>query len=216
MSLTNSLQMPKHRNIFAAYRKRKTPLVIGICGRSTSGKSTISKWLQRDFPNDVIWISTDLFFNIFKPKKADKDCWSECPSTVDWAKLIATVKKLKKNKPTLVPSRNWITVTDKLVEPKPIIIVEGYLIFTHKKLMNLLDKKIFIEVSDFHMLYRRLLRNNQLGNLKYIMERVIPVSKRFEDKQKLLADVVLDGNNETEHLYETVLHTLKPKKHRRN
>lgn len=203
------------KDFFKAYRKRRKPLIVGICWRSTSGKSSISKRLEKEYPLDVLWISADDFFKVLEIIKATNACGPECPPSVDWKKLITAVKLLKKNKPASLPGRGWVNVAERIIEPKPIILVEGHLIFTNNELVKLFDKKIFVEVSDLHILHRRILREGLFLNLNYVMESVIPFSKKFRDKQKANADIFIDGNNTQEHLYQEFLSVLKPRKVRK-
>jgi uridine kinase len=81
---------------------------------------------------------------------------------------------------------------------KKLIIVDGFLIFTVKELSNLFDYKIFIDVSDVNILYRRLIRDGGMGQINAIYDVVIPVSKEYKQMQKDNADLVIDGDRPKE------------------
>jgi hypothetical protein len=76
---------------------------------------------------------------------------------------------------------------------KKIMVVEGYLIFAVSKLVSLFDHKLFIQSSDYEVLYRRLLRDG-FGQLNYIHNVVIPVSKEYEQIQTACADKIVSGD----------------------
>jgi len=51
------------------------------------------------------------------------------------------------------------------IYPTNLIILEGHLIFTNQKLMDLLDLKVFIDTDDDVRLSRRVLKMSKKGTL---------------------------------------------------
>ena len=204
---------PQNGSITKAHLK--IPTLIGICGRSCSGKSVATKALETEFPDKILQISTDRYFTKFDPKELDKKEGWETPSPIRWDRLIHSLKKLKNNESTRIPSKGWTEVFDKVVRPKPIIIVEGYLLFTNPELVKLLDKRIFIDISDANILRRRMLRDKKLKGMQrikgkdYIINKVIPISKQYEGMQKRAADIIIDGNASKETVLDEVKKYLK-------
>jgi len=182
------------------FTKKIKPVVIGVCGRSCSGKSEVTRYLEKKYSKSVLRIPLDRFFKVFNPKELDETDGWESPNSIRWDRLVYSVKKLKEGKETHIPSKGWTEVFDQLVSPKKVIIVEGYLIFTNKELLELLDSKIFVEVNDLHILYRRTLRDGHIDGMHYTMHKVIPISKRYEQQQRKQADVVIDGNKTKEEI----------------
>lgn len=180
-------------------KKDKTnPIIIGVCGRSCSGKSRATRKLQEEFPKIITRIPLDRFFKVFNEPELDKTDGWESPNSLRWDRLIYSITKLKNGNSTHIPSKGWTEVFDQQIEPTPIIIVEGYLIFTNTELLKLFDKKVFVDVSDLNILYRRTLREGVIDEMNYTMEKVIPISKRYEEQQKNEADVLIDGNKSKE------------------
>jgi len=175
--------------------------IIGICGRSCSGKSTVAKRLEVEYGNVAIRICQDRFF------KKQASSW-ESPEALNNYNLIYSLKKLKRGEATHIPSAGWTEIYDQLVEPKPLIIVEGYLLFENTEIVGLLNKKIYIDISDLNMLYRRTKRDNTSKNIDYTMFTVIPESKKYMDKQKASADIIIDGNQNTNVVYNDVYRYL--------
>jgi uridine kinase len=179
---------------------KEKPIVIGICGRSCSGKSRVTRKIAEKYSDKITRIPLDRFFLIYNTKELDETDGWESPNSVRWDRFIRSVKKLKNGESTHIPSKGWTEVFDQKVYPKKIILVEGYLIYTNKELLELFDKKIFVEVSDLNILYRRTLRDGVIDGMNYTMRKVIPISKRYEDKQKNEADTIIDGNKSKDDL----------------
>lgn len=191
------------------FSNKMKPFIIGVCGRSCSGKSTIIRELEEKYKNNIIRVPLDRFFKIFNPKELDETEGWESPASIRWDRLIYSIKKLKNGKSTHIPSKGWTEVFDQLIEPKEIVIVEGYLIFTNKELINLFDKKIWVDVLDINILYRRTKRDGNLEGMKYIMEKVIPISKRYEEIQRKRADIIIDGNKTKDEIIKEVEKVIK-------
>lgn len=175
--------------------------IIGICGRSCSGKSMVAKRLEAEYSNVVIRICQDRFF------KKQASNW-ESPEALNNYNLIYSLKKLKRGEATHIPSAGWTEIYDRLIEPKPLIIVEGYLLFENTEIVGLFDKKIYIDVSDINILYRRTKRDNTSKYIDYTMFTVIPESKKYMDKQKASADIIIDGNRDQNAVYNDVYKCL--------
>ncbi|MBI2629939.1 AAA family ATPase [Candidatus Pacearchaeota archaeon] len=169
------------------FSKKPKSLIIGVCGRSCSGKSTVIKELEEKYKGRFLHINQDKFFKV----KADN--W-ERPESLRFDKLIEAIKRLKAGKNAFIPTHRWTENFDKEVKPHEIVIVEGYLLFVDSNLNKLFDKKIWVDVSDVNMLYRRMKRFNDFSQLDYTMNTVIPESKKYELIQRKHADIILDGN----------------------
>ena len=191
------------------FSKKITPIIIGVCGRSCSGKSTVVRELEEKYKNHVVRIPSDRFFKVFNSKELDQTDGWESPASIRWDRLIYSIKKLKDGKSTHIPSKGWTEVFDQLKEPKKIIIVEGYLIFTNKELIDLFDRKIWVDVSDLNILYRRTKRDGNIEGIKYTMHKVIPISKMYEKLQRKEADIIIDGNKTKEEITKEIEKYIK-------
>lgn len=191
------------------FSKKLKPQIIGVCGRSCSGKSDVTRFLEKKYKNQIVRIPCDRFFKVFNATELDETDGWESPSSIRWDRLIYSVKKLKNGESTHIPSKGWTEVFDQLIEPKEIIIVEGYLIFTNKEIIDLFDKKIWVDVSDQNILWRRTLRDGNTGGVEYTMNKVIPISKRYEKQQRKNADIIIDGNKTKEEIIKELESSVK-------
>lgn len=181
-------------NIFKKKGPSENSIIIGVCGKSCSGKSRVTRKIAEKFNEDVCRINSDRFFKIYNVSELNQTDGWESPNSIRFDRLIYSVKKLKSGKSTHIPSHGWTEIFDQEIYPKKIIIVEGYLIFTNKELVDLFDLKIFVDVSDINILYRRLKREGNIDSIDYIMEKVIPIGKKYEKIQRDCADIIIDGN----------------------
>lgn len=182
--------------------KKTKPLIIGVCGRSCSGKSTVVKELEDKYEGEFLHICQDKFF------KREADNW-ESPDSLRFDKLIESIKLLKSGNKAFIPSHRWTEVFDREVKPHKVILVEGYLLFVNKELNKLFDKKIWVDVSDVNLLYRRLKRCNELDQLDYAMKVVIPESKKYEAIQRKEADIILDGNKTKKQIFNDIEESIR-------
>lgn len=183
------------------FSKKQKPFIIGVSGRSCSGKSSVVKELEEKY-KDFLHINQDKFFKV----KADN--W-ESPNSLRIDRLIYSLKKLRNGESTHIPSHRWTEVFDREVKPHKVIIVEGYLLFTNEELSKLFDKKIWVEVSDENILYRRLKRDGEMNGIDYIKNNVIPESKRYEKDQQKRADIIINGNNSKEKIIGDIEKQIK-------
>lgn len=125
------------------------------------------------------------------------ECW-EHTDVIRFDHLFEVISSLKNGCGVIIEDRSlWYGSYDCAIFPHDlyesrIIIVQGYLLFTDKKLVDLFDSKIFLDVSDENILDRR----KNYDSEGYIQKVVIPVSKRYAYQSKA-ADKRFDTNNNT-------------------
>lgn len=183
---------------FFKKKGNRDPSIVGICGRSCCGKGMVAEAIA-SVNRNVLHINMDSFFKIKSPAQyKGYDNW-DCVEALRVDRLIEVIKDLKNGKSVKIPSRGWTEIFDveipseKLIE-RNLVLVEGFLLFAVNELAGLFDSRIFIDVSDLSILYRRLLREKSMWNINYMYDVVIPMSKNYEERQKGNADIIFDGN----------------------
>ncbi|MDO5063030.1 MAG: uridine kinase [Peptostreptococcaceae bacterium] len=186
-----------------------TPLIIGVAGGSGSGKTTLAKNLNLAIPNSII-LSHDFYYkdNRDIPFEERVKMNYDHPNAFDTERMVEDLKKLKASQAIDRPEYSFITYTrlDETVhiEPAPVIIVEGLLIFDCPQLMELMDIKIFVESDDDIRFIRRLMRDvQQRGRtLESVVEQYLstvkPMFDQFIEPTKRHADIIVPrgGKNE--------------------
>jgi len=177
--------------------RQKPSLVIGVYGRSCSGKDSIAQYIA-SVNKDILHINMDIFFkdktNCFYGKNKE-ECWEH--TNVIWLdRLFKAVSALKNGRGVTIKDRSaWYGSYDCEIFPSDlyesrIIIVQGFLLFVSKKLTNLFGSKLFLDVSNDNIKKRMGNKNPKA----YTQDVVIPVSETYAYQEKFI-DERFDGNN---------------------
>lgn len=176
--------------------------VIGICGASCSGKTTVSKEIMKRYhPDDILMISQDNYYF-----SGDESTNYDIPAAIDFDKLLSDVKDLIHGKEIDMPIYDFKTHSrlkeTKKICPKKYILVEGILIFTKKELRDLFDLKVYILTYGELCYYRRLKRDVEERGRTHseVSERyfrdVLPSSKTYVEPMIQFSDIALVNNVE--------------------
>jgi len=183
-------------------------IIVGICGPSCSGKTTLAYLIKKKL-NKIKCeiISLDNYYKDRKgiEKKKRNHINFDHPSAFDFDLLLKHLEMLKKGFSINVPIYNFkLHTRDKrvnIIRAPDVLILEGILLFYNKKVLKYLDLKLFLNSPPDIRLIRRIKRDiKERGrNLSSILEQYIkyvrPMNERYEDKQNKLADIVVDGLN---------------------
>jgi uridine kinase len=182
----------------------KTPVVIGIAGGTGSGKTTIANViLKRAGAEHIAFLPHDAYYrdlsDLTKPQKDTVNF--DHPDSLETLLLVGHLKQLRKGKAVEIPVYDFTTHsrTEKtiLIEPHPVIMVEGILVFTDAELRELFDVKIFVDTPSDIRFIRRLERD--IRDRGRTMESVIqqyqttvrPMHEEFVEPSKRFADVII-------------------------
>ena len=180
------------------------PIIIGIAGGSASGKTTVTTTILDHLdPSTFSVFSHDSYYKDlaeFKGQQPEEINFDH-PNALDTELLIEHVKNLKQGKSVDKPCYDFksfrrLKQTEK-VNPHPLIIVEGILIFSSEALRKLMDIKIYVDTDADERLTRRIRRDTlERGRaLESILDRyaesVKPMHMRFVEPSKRWADVII-------------------------
>jgi uridine kinase len=183
---------------------RETPLVIGIAGGSGSGKTTIAhEILSRVGECRIAFFPHDSYYRDISHLSLSKrtEINFDHPDSLETELLIKHITMVKSGKPIDMPVYDFKTHsrTDKTIriEPQPIIIVEGILIFVEQELRDLFDVKIFVDTDPDIRFIRRMQRDiDERGRtvtsvIERYMSTVRPMHMEFVEPSKRYADVII-------------------------
>ena len=178
-------------------------LVIGIAGGTGSGKTTLLKRLVEHFSGRVTVLSHDNYYKCRDDLSFEERCklnYDE-PDAMDTSLMVYHLEQLRRGEAVECPvydfaahNRSKETVC---LTPRPVIIVEGILIFENKPLRDLMDIKIFVDTDADIRLCRRIKRDvNKRGrSLESVLEQyqatVKPMHEKYVEPTKKYADVVV-------------------------
>ena len=192
-------------------------LIIGIAGGSGSGKTFLTKKIFRSFKTKCVVIHQDYYYKDLSHLGMKERISNnfDHPNSIDIRLLIKDVKTLINGETILQPLYDFSNHTRKqkylTITPKPIIIVEGVLIFHFKELANLFSLKIFLDINPDIRFIRRLKRDIKYRkrHVKDICEQYLnfvkPMHEQFVEKTKYNSDIVLKNQYD----YNLVLDTIK-------
>lgn len=179
--------------------KLQTPFIIGIAGDSGSGKTTFSDGIRRILGSKLIHtITMDGYHKENRSQRAVSGRLPLDPAANKFELLQEHLRALRNNKPVEIPQYNHATGDfDKpvLVEPAPIIVVEG-LHALYPEFMDLMDLKIFVDPCRevkwqwkfARDVQKRGHRAEKLEEEMFVREAAY---KRWIDYQKIYADMVI-------------------------
>ena len=188
-----------------------TPLVLGLAGGSGSGKTTVANViLKRVGAQHIGYVPHDAYYRNFADlPKAQRDSinWDH-PDSLETDLMVVHVKALKAGRAVDLPVYDFATHarTERTVhvEPQPIVVVEGILIFADPRLRDLFDVKIFVDTDADMRFIRRLQRDvAERGRtpesvIQQYLFTVRPMHLEFVEPSKRYADVIIPegGYNE--------------------
>lgn len=179
-------------------------MIIGICGGTGSGKTTTArKVIEKIGADKVVLLEQDSYYlNLADvPLDERRQANFDHPDAIDFEALAKNLESLSKGESVEIPVYDFTTHTrsdeTKLIDPKPIVIIEGILIFTNERILDLLDLRVFIDTPDDLRLLRRIRRDIEergrtLGQTLDQYEKTIrPMHHQFVEPYKRFADVIV-------------------------
>nr|XP_057947611.1 uridine-cytidine kinase-like 1 [Doryrhamphus excisus] len=184
----------------------KEAFVIGLCGGSASGKTTVANKIIEAL--DVPWVvllSMDSFYKVLDEDQQELAAKNEYnfdhPDAFDFELLVSVLRKLKEGKSIKVPVYDFTSHCRrkewKTVYGANVVIFEGILAFSNKELLKLLDMKVFVDTDSDIRLIRRLKRDvSQRGRdiggiIKQYNKFVKPAFEQYIEPTVPMADIVV-------------------------
>ena len=185
-------------------------MIIGICGGTGSGKTTIARAIVEVVgEKKVVLVEQDSYYRnladmpLYERHQANFDH----PDSLDSDMLVNHILRLKQGLQVEMPLYDFKTHTrsDKIetIEPRPVVIVEGILIFAEARVLDLLDVRIYVDTPDDIRLIRRLKRDFTERGRSYERtmdqyERTIrPMHFEFVEPSKRHADIIIPEGGQT-------------------
>jgi uridine kinase len=179
-------------------------LIIGIAGGTGSGKTTVTnKILEHIDKGRVDVIQHDFYYKDISAHsgKRPEEINFDHPNSLETDLLIHHIRELKEGGSVEVPIYNFTTHkrmdATRHVDPREIIIIDGILIFTEKRLRDLMDIKIFVDTDADERLLRRIRRDivERGRSIESVMQQymntVKPMHMEFVEPSKVWADIII-------------------------
>jgi uridine kinase len=184
-------------------------IVFGVAGGTASGKTTVARAiLDAVGTAQVAYLPHDAYYKDMKHLSYEERTKLnyDHPDSLETKLLVKHIKQLQRGELVQVPvydfTRHRRTKETVLVEPSPIILVDGILIFTRRKLRALMDIKVYVDTDADVRFIRRLQRDiEERGRslasvVEQYLQTVRPMHLRFVEPSKQYADLIIpDGGH---------------------
>lgn len=181
------------------------PYIIGVAGGSGSGKSTFAQRIKEAFPDQVSLISCDNYYlphdELTLEERANLNY--DAPYSLEFDLMVSHLEALKSGQAVQCPVYDFTrhTRSDAVTEirPRPIILIDGILIFHDPALRACMDLKIYVETDADERILRRARRDmRERGRdldsvIQQYLATVKPMHNTYVEPTKVYADIILNG-----------------------
>ncbi len=179
------------------------PFVIGIAGGTGSGKTTLTKAITQRFPGETSVVYHDNYYRRWDGLTYEQRSVLnfDAPEAFDTDLMVVQLKELIAGNAIQSPvydftvhNRSDETVT---VEPAPVILVEGILIFSDPDLCSLFDLKLFVDTDADVRIMRRIKRDvlergRSIESVEaQYLKTVKPMHELYVEPAKRRADLII-------------------------
>jgi len=198
------------------------PIVIGVAGGTGSGKTTVAnEILRRVGAEHVACIPHDAYYRDLGrlPLAQRVQVNFDHPNSLETELLVEHLKALRGERAVEIPVYDFTTHTrtgqTRRVEPAPVILVEGILIFAEPALRELLDVRLYVDTDADVRFIRRLRRDvEERGSsvesvCDQYLSTVRPMHLEFVEPSKRHADVIIPEGGFNEIATEMVAARIK-------
>jgi len=179
-------------------------MIIGICGGTGSGKTTVANRILESVSRDeVVFLQQDSYYKELDEMPLDyrRQVNFDHPDAIDNDLLVEHLRALKAGGAVELPLYDFkrhARRPDTLhMEARPIIIVEGILVFADQRLLDEMDIKVYVDTPDDIRFIRRLRRDvAERGRtaesvIEQYLATVRPMHMQFVEPSKRHADLII-------------------------
>ena len=186
----------------------QSPLVVGICGGSCSGKSTLVAALCERMEVPVARLCFDSYYRpLDHMSKAERDLQNfDHPGSLDHELFLADLDSLIARKTVQEPIYDFANHARRAetteVCPSDLVLVDGILLFTWPEIVSRLDFSVFVDADEEIRLRRRLARDvvergrSEASVRNQFVETVAPMHELFVQPSSAQAELRVRGDDD--------------------
>lgn len=191
--------------------------LIGITGGTGAGKSSTCTRLVDSYPSRIGLVQLD---DYFKPESEVPELDSiknwDHPDALYLDTFADDLRKLKAGETVMIKTKNlrlnpdYARTGERIAvrfDPKPVMLVEGFLTLWHPGVRTLLDDSVYLDIPHDTRYVRRV----HFKNSEYETKVLLPMQEQFVEPTKKFAHRVLDVSMmDADGVYEAVERIVKP------
>jgi len=179
-------------------------MVVGTAGGTGSGKTTLADLvLERVGREKIAYLPHDAYYRDQKelPFKERAKANYDHPDSLETELLVAHIRELLAGNPIQRPVYDFTIHSRKKqtfqIDPHPVILVEGILVFVEKALRELFTMKIYVDTDPDIRFIRRLTRDVEERErtvqsvIDQYLKTVRPMHLEFVEPSKRYADIIV-------------------------
>jgi uridine kinase len=180
------------------------PVTIGVAGGTGSGKTTVSNAILEGVgERHIAYLPHDAYYkNLADIPRADVEIVNfDHPNSLETSLMVEHIQQLQQGQAVDIPIYEFSThsrsTRTQHIEPQPIILIEGILIFAEASLRDVFDIRIFVDADADIRFIRRLQRDvAERGRsvdsvIHQYLSTVRPMHLEFVEPSKRYADVII-------------------------
>ena len=180
------------------------PVALGVAGGTGSGKTSVAKAILDEVGHErIAFLAQDSYYRDIRWQSDEqlKHHNFDHPDALDNELLVEHLKALKEGRPVAVPIYDFVRhrrIEQTLhVDSRPVILLEGILLFVEPELRDLLDLKVYVDTAADVRLMRRVHRDiEERGRtvddvFRQYTETVRPMHREFVEPSKRWADIIV-------------------------
>ena len=185
-------------------------LTIGIAGGTGSGKTTITRRLQKRFGGSVTTLYHDNYYRSRDdiPLEERAHLNYDEPAAFETELMVRHLQQLRRGESVRCPVYDF-TVHNRsdrtiLIHSAPILLVEGILILSEPALCEAMDIKVFVDADADVRILRRIVRDvrDRGRSLESVVHQYLttvkPMHEQYVEPSKRQADIIVPegGHNQ--------------------
>jgi len=197
---------------------RQIARVVGLAGASGAGKTWLARRICAELGESVVRV---LELDRYYRNLDVVDCLQyrhDNPDALDWAHATADIDALMNCRQRFVPVYDFAKhrrTGCELLQPAPLLVVEGHLLLCNQSVKNRCDVTIWIDAKSDRCFERRMRRDcdqrgdNMSDALSRYKEEVQPSSERYLLPSRSSADLIVVNDQDDLQAAEGILNMMK-------
>jgi uridine kinase len=190
--------------------------LIAIAGCSGSGKTVLARALESRLGPCAV-LELDAYYHPQSDRSLEDRATQnyDHPDSLDWTLLESHLAELLRGNPVHAPQylfdQHTRAAEPVLVNPAPVVLVEGILTLHRAEIRALASLRVFVETAERECYDRRILRDTaERGRtpqsvIQQYCDFVQPMAAEFVLPSRQFADIVVSGDQSVEIAVDSIL-----------